>query len=405
MPAQLTKRTSTHTGRVSWQVRVRVGTKTNGSPRYLLRTFPLQREAKAFLEDTLKDLRGGRLVEPSKLTLNAYLDQWLEAAAKPALRPNTFESYCNFLDRYIRPELGEINLDRLTPLLLQAHVERLSKHKVNLRQKKARKGEAAPPAPPARTLSPRTIRYAMTILAAALHQAVKWRMLVVNPCDAIGLPRQTRRQMNALSAEDARKFLEAAKGTRHEALFKLALVTGMRPSEYFGLQWPDVDLKKGTVSVQRALIVTGGRWQLAETKTGRSRRTIPVPTSVVEALRRHKAAQAEQRLKAGPGWEEHKFVFADDLGRPLDRRSVLMTHLRPLLRKAGLPETLRLYDLRHSAATLMLAGGIHPKIAAERLGHASTTMTLDVYSHVTPTMQQAASDKLGELLFGSEGSK
>jgi integrase len=405
MPAQLTKRTSRHTGRVSWQVRVRVGTKADGSARYLLRTFPLQREAKAFLEDTLKDLRGGRPVEPSKLTLNAYLDQWLEAAARPALRPNTFESYCNFLDRYIRPELGEIDLGKLTPLLLQGRVERLSKHRVNLRQKKVRKGEAVPPTPPARTLSPRTIRYAMTILAAALHRAVKWRMLPVNPCDSIELPRQARRQMNALSAEDARRFLEAAEGTRHEALFKLALVTGMRPSEYLGLQWQDVDLKKGAVSVQRALIVTGGRWQFAETKTGRSRRTIPVPASVVETLHRHKAAQAEQRLKVGPAWEDNKLVFPDDIGRPLDRRSVLMTHLRPLLHKAGLSDTLRLYDLRHSAATLMLAAGIHPKIAAERLGHASTTMTLDVYSHVTPTMQQAASDKLGELLFGIEGSK
>jgi integrase len=368
-----------------------------------MKTFAKQGAAKAFVQATLEDIRGGKLVTPSTLTLDAYLDHWLEKAAKPALRPNTFESYRESLALYIRPELGRFQLDKLKPLLLQQQLENLGKRKVKAQKRTKAKGKGTPSAPPPpRTIAPRTVRYAFSVLAAALRQAVKWRILQLNPLDAVTLPRVPRREMRALDTEAARAFLAAAEGTRHEALFKLALATGMRPSEYLGLGWQHVDLKKGTVSVQRSLIGSGGHWQFAETKTPRSRRTIPIPDAVVEALRRHKAAQAEERLRHGPAWQDHGLVFTNEIGGPLARQNVLRRHLRPLLRKAGLPDTYTLYQLRHTAATLLLSGGVHPKVAQERLGHASITMTLDTYSHVLPTMQQAASDKMEELLFGGK---
>jgi integrase len=400
MPAQITKRLGKG-GKASWAVQLLIGHQADGKPAWLCKTFPTRAGAKAFVQGTLEDLRGGKLVTPSTLSLDAYLDHWLETAAKPALRPNTFASYRESLALYIRPELGRFQLDKLTPLLLQHHLESLGKRKVRVQRRKKAKGKGAPSAPaPPRTIAPRTIRYAFSVLAAALRQAVRWRILPLNPLEAVTLPRVPRREMRALDTEAARAFLIAAKGSRHEALFKLALATGMRPSEYLGLQWQDVDLKKGAVSVQRALIGSGGHWQLAETKTPRSRRTIPIPESVAEALRRHKAAQKEERFSRGPAWKDHGLVFTNEIGGPLARQNVLRRHFRPLLRKAGLPDTYTLYQLRHTAATLLLSAGVHPKVASERLGHASITMTLDTYSHVLPTMQQEASDKVEELLFG-----
>ncbi|MFI5166711.1 MAG: site-specific integrase [Thermoanaerobaculales bacterium] len=226
-------------------------------------------------------------------------------------------------------------------------------------------------------------------------------------------PRQPRREMRALGKEEAARFLEALHGTEHEALFVLALATGMRPGEYLGLGWKDVDLEKGTVTIQRTLVQIKGkwglrtsvgtkeRWSFGEPKTSRGRRTLPIPASVVDLLLQHRVHQLEQRLQVANVWEDHDLVFANEIGQPINRYNLVNRHFKPLVRKAGLAPTLRLYDLRHSAATLLLAAGIHPKVASERLGHASIVMTLDTYSHVLPDMQKEASDKMEELLFGN----
>lgn len=414
MPAEITRRVSKLTGAVTWQVRVKLGPGPDGKPRELVKTYKLQREAKAYVEDTRKDIRGGKVVEPSKLTLGEYLDRWLEDAAKPALRANTLESYSDYLKLYVRPELAGFKLDQLSPLVLQRFVNGMTE-----------KG-----------LAPRTVRYAFSVLAAALKQAVKWRILQFSHCAAVELPKPKRREMQALGRVGAAAFLEAAEGTRHAALFKLLLGTGMRPSEALGLLWTDVDLDRGAVAVQRSLVRTREGWQLAEPKTARSRRVVPIPAGVTEALRQHRATQLEARMKLGRVWENHGLVFTNEVGGPLDGHNILNRHFRPLLLKARLPKAhvdaceqctakkwrqgrglcdegaklralaaaevagLRLYDLRHSAATLLIQAGTHVKVVSERLGHASAMMTLDVYSHVLPDMQREASDKMESILFG-----
>ncbi len=131
-------------------------------------------------------------------------------------------------------------------------------------------------------------------------------------------------------------------------------------------------------------------------KTPRSRRSIPIPAEVVALLRVHRKAQLEMRMKSGAGWEDHDLVFSDKNGSPLDRQNLLRRHLRPVLKKAGLDQELTLYSLRHSCASLLLAAGVHPKVVSERLGHPSITTTLDVYSHVTPNIQEEATAQLGE---------
>ena len=162
----------------------------------------------------------------------------------------------------------------------------------------------------------------------------------------------------------------------------------------------DIDFDSARIQVRRSLDWRRkGLWEFSEPKTVRSRRSIPIPAEVVGRLREHRRVQAEQRLKAGPDWGDHSLVFCDLKGEPLDRQNLLRRHLRPLLKKAKISPYLTLYGLRHSCATLMLAAGIHPKVVSERLGHSSITITLDVYSHVLPSLQVEASETLAEVMF------
>jgi integrase len=175
----------------------------------------------------------------------------------------------------------------------------------------------------------------------------------------------------------------------------------MRPEEYLGLQWKDINFERGTVTVRRALVWRrkGGGWILEEPKTPQSRRTIPLPVSVLRSLTEHKRKQAEERLRAGTDYQNHDFVFAGEFGTPLLTSNIFRRHFKPILTTAKLPDSIRLYDLRHTCATLLLAAGENPKVVSERLGHASIVLTLDTYSHILPTMQQAATAKLESLLF------
>lgn len=175
----------------------------------------------------------------------------------------------------------------------------------------------------------------------------------------------------------------------------------MRPEEYLALKWSDVDLDTRTAVVARTLVRRkGGGWYFGEPKTSRSRRTVTFPESIAKALRVHRSKQAEAKLRLGASYSQENLVFATVQGSPLNIRNLTQRHFKPILLQAGLTQGIRLYDLRHTCATLLLGANVHPKIVSERLGHASITLTLDTYSHVLPTMQQGASDKLERILYG-----
>lgn len=344
-----------------------------------------KKDAQAYLNKVLREKDLGIFVEPARMSLNQYLDRWLTTAARPRLRPSTFQSYEYVLRQYIRPTLGSRPLDKITPLDIQALYTALGK----------------------RGLSSRTIRYSHTVLRNAMSQAVRWRLLAHNPATDVDLPKQRREEMRPLSPTEARRFLEAAAEDSLGILFELLLTTGLRPGEALGLTWPDVDLEAGRLHVQRSLSkdAKGGDWRLQPPKTPRARRTVPLLPSTVQALRRHRRHQAEERLKAGTAWRDSDLVFTGRNGAPLEYRNLVKRHFKRVLEKAGLPNNIRLYDLRHTCATLLLAAGENPKIVSERLGHASIAMTLDVYSHVLPDMQESAVAKLNGLLYGFAGKK
>jgi integrase len=354
-----------------------------GEGHYVNKTIHgTKKEASTYLSTALTAISTGTFVGASPLTVNAYLDRWLKTAAQPRVTERTFAGYKDLVRRYVTDDFGGQRLSDLRPLRIQKLYADMQ----------------------ARGLSARTVRYFHAVLTSALKQAVRWGMLARNPAEAVDLPKQFRKEMHALSPDEAARFLKAAAEDRWGVLFAFALATGMRPEEYLGLQWKDVDLAHGTVTVRRALIWKdkGGGWYFGEPKTTRSRRSIPLPASTTRALAEHWRQQAAERLKAGADYQSNDLVFATAGGSPLMPRNLKRRHFRPILKRAKLPEDFRLYDLRHSCATLLLSAGEHPKVVSERLGHASITLTLDVYSHVLPTMQEAASQRLESILYSKQ---
>jgi integrase len=314
------------------------------------------------------------------LTLGKYLDRWLKSAKKK-VSERTYGSYESLLTSYVRPVLGKKKLSKLRPLDFQAVVDSMND----------------------KNLSPRTVRYAHTVVSSAMKQAVRWKIMTSNPAQFVELPKNIRKEMQALSVEQAKKFLKKAEADEYGLLFELALVTGMRPEEYLALQWDDLDFHRDILSINRALVrkrKVGKEekgWYFAEPKTKQSRRTIPLADYLMVKLKAHKKKQLEYRLKKGDKYENHNLVFTSSSGSPISIRNLERRHFKPILVAAKLPN-IRLYDLRHSCATLLLIAGEHPKVVAERLGHANISLTLEVYSHVMPTMQESATEKLSALL-------
>jgi integrase len=281
--------------------------------------------------------------------------------------------------RYLTPELRARKLIELTPTDIQEWINALT----------------------ARGLGARTIRLAHATVRACLNRAVKLDKIPRNVARAVDLPRHSHVERVVFSPTEARRFLEAAKGDRWEAFFSLQLHAGLRPGEALGLLWSD--LEGSVLRIRRALIrVPHQPLQLAATKTGKSR-SIPLGAETLEALRKHRVAQIEGRLLLGASYDDRGLIFANEMGGFADDHNIICRHFKPILRRARLRH-MRLYDLRHSCATLLLAAGEHPKVVQERLGHSSIAMTLDVYSHVIPGMQESASQRLESLLSAREPS-
>ena len=359
-------------GRQRWLVRVFLGRERDTRKRrYHNRTIHgTARRAQEYLTKMLRERDLGRGLEGSEITLGEFLDRWLETAAKPKLREKSYRSYDGLLRRYIRPALGERILRTITPLDVQVTCQCLVD----------------------RGLSSRTIRYTLSVLHSAMRQAIRWRLLLQDPTEGTQLPRLGRREMRVLNAEQARIFLEAALKTHYGLAFAVALTTGMRPSEYLALKWPDIDWERGTVSVVRSLEKVKGSWRFADTKRDRSRRVIKLQAWVLENLKALDASRPR------PKCDMPDLVFTTPAGRPMHSDKVA-ERFKAILRHAGLP-AIRLYDLRHTAATLALSAGVPPKVVAEQLGHASAAFTLDVYSHLLPHMQEEAAKKVEQVLGG-----
>ena len=364
-------------GERKWLVRVYLGRdRETRKRRYHNRTLcGSLRQAQEYLTKRLHERDLCRGVEGVKITLNEYLDHWLNTAAKPKLREKTYRDYEAMLRRYIRPEAGRKMLAVLSSLDLQGAYQQMID----------------------RGLSARTIRYTHAVLRSALRQAVRWQVLLNDPTQSVQLPRQQHREMRVLTTEQARTFLKIALATPQGHIFTVALTTGMRPSEYLALCWQDIDWEHGTVSIVRTLERNNGQWRFAETKRVRSRRVVKLQDWVLSLLKKLRSARTQGTTSTNVQIGSMGLIFVTAAGQPINEDYLVKKHFKPILRQAGLPD-IRLYDLRHTTATLALTVGIPPKVVSEQLGHASAAFTLDTYSHVLPHMQEEAAAKMEAAL-------
>jgi integrase len=228
------------------------------------------------------------------------------------------------------------------------------------------------------------------VLHRALGQAVRWNVISQNPAANVVRPKVPRHEVNALSPAQSRRLLEVAKGGPYEALYVLALTTGLRQGELFGLRWKDVNLRRRSISIQRAIVEVNGQIHVSEPKSAKGRRQVELSQRAVDAIRAHR-----KRLPATPHPEA--WMFADSKGGPIRKNNFTRRFWWPLRERAGL-DGVRFHDLRHTAASLLLSAGVHPKVVQERLGHSSVVLTLDVYSHILGSLQRDAADRIDEVL-------
>lgn len=272
------------------------------------------------------------------------------------------------------PALATVPLARLTP----AQLQRLYRDKL------------------ASGVAPTTVLHIHKVLSRALAQALREDLVSRNVATLVDPPRVGAANVRAFSIEQARRFVAGVSGSRLEAAFLVALGAGLRRGELLALSWDDVRLEDGHLAVRRSLMKVPGGWQLAEPKNAASRRVVKLPEFAVDALRRHRTRQLEERL-AAPVWEDSTLVFTTTVGTPIDGRNFLR-EFKEIAARAGMPATFTVHSLRHSAATLMLALGVQPKVVQEALGHSRIAVTMDLYSHVLPHLQEEAAAKMDRLL-------
>lgn len=306
----------------------------------------------------------GTLAEPRRMRLAEYLKHWLEDVARPSIRASTYVRYDSLIRTHIVPLIGRAPISDLQPSVLQNLYTNLEKSGA----------------------SPRTREFVHAVMHKAFKQALRLGYVQRNICDAVQKPRVPRKAMKCWSQEDANLFLSENSDDRFYALYVLALTTGLRQGELFGLKWEDIDFRGPSLAVRRSVTEINGILSTDEPKTAKGRRVVVLPDKVMTALRQHR----ERMLAEG---HHTDWVFCDTKGGPLRKSNFRKNNFLRAVKRAQLP-SIRFHDLRHTAATILLSQGVHPKVVQERLGHAQIAMTLDIYSHVLPSMQHEAAQKL-----------
>ena len=366
-----------------WEARFTVG-RDPGTGKQIQRSVygSTQKEVRQKLAQAVAEVDNGTYQAPSKMTVGQWLDIW-QKDYLGGVKPFTAQGYEKNVRVYIKPALGAIKLDALNAHTVQKFINDMGKPH-----------EDKPP------LSPKTVRNAHGVLHKALQQAVKVGYIRFNPADACELPRLERKEINPLDSDAMAAFMRAIGGHRFEAIYLTMLFTGMRRGEAFGLLWDCVDLDKGTIRIDRQLQNIPGRpgeFRLISTKNGKGR-TITAAPFVVELLKKHRARQLRDRLKSGPLWQDHGYVFCNEVGEHLSPSTVYHNY-KEIVASIGLPD-LRLHDLRHSYAVASLRAGDDVKTVQSNMGHHTAAFTLDVYGHVTEEMKRASADRMEAYIKG-----
>lgn len=352
--------------------------------------FATKKAAQAFLTVQLRAIQTGEFVERDVTTLAGWFDRW-HAGASVRLKPTTADKYLRDFDRYVRPSLGSVRLQALTPLHLDGLYAGLLRTGGSGPVGGTRSGEG---------LSPTSVGHVHRLLHKVLADALRKGLVVRNAAAAATPPKQVQpweHHNDVWTPEQMRAFLAAVAEDRLFALWRLLVMTGCRRGEAVGLHWSDLDLDDGAWTVRRALVVVNGQPTEGTPKSGRTR-CISLDPATVAALRVHHRAQAAERLAWGPAYQDSGYVFANEDGTLL-HPNTLTKRFAALAERVGLPH-IRLHDLRHSAITASLARGVPMLVVSERAGHASTAFTMNQYGHVTEAMGRDAATRLAEAVDG-----
>lgn len=338
------------------------------------------KEAETELRRLLREVDTGEHVEPNKQTVKTLLDKWLKHASSH-VSPKTHERYTQLINNNISPILGGRKLKALRPI----HIDEAWSHLLTKGRMDGKGG-----------LSPQTVKHCHRVFKQALGQAVRWQFLARNPADQVDPPKVSRKVMNVLDAEDTIRLLEGIKETQFYIPTLIAVMTGLRRGEVLALRWRHMDIESGRLSVVQSLEQTNeGGLRFKETKNSKAR-LVDMPSLLIEELRRHRLKQAEAFLKLGERQTDDHLITCGYDGEPMKPEHLSREFPKAVV-KAGLPRV-NFHTLRHSHATLMLTGGVHPKIAQERLGHSSISITMDLYSHLVPGLQKEAAEKVDTAL-------
>ncbi len=377
------------------------------------RSFRLKEDAQNALDERLSEIRRGEVIVDRNLTVGEYLDQWLEAKEAAGLRATTVSAYRSHIELYLRPHLGRVKLRDLRG----THIERMLAE------------IAKPPAKPApgakipkgakrnpRALSPASIRRVHATLRSALGSAKKKRLVPFNAAEDLELPRAARPRVHPWEAEELGRFLDHAQGDRLAPLFEVAAYTGLRRGELVGLRWDDITIRtidaqtRGFITVRQQVVEVDGtgvacqfcggehrgyRFGPPKTASGESRR-VDLDPNTVGVLLAQQLAQQVEREDWADAYNEHDLVFAREDGSPVPPGDVTAAFYR-LTDAAGL-RRVRLHDLRHGQASLMLAAGISIAVVSKRLGHSSISITSDTYSHLLEGVGQHAAEAAADLV-------
>ena len=370
-------------GKDSYSCRVSIGKNASGKYRFHSETVRgTKKDAEKHLSEMLSQQDKGTFIKPTKTTLSEYLERWLTDYVKPNLGPRTYEGYESIVRCHLTPGLGHIQLMQLKPQHLQKYY---AAKLTGIGQD--HKG----------ALTQTTVSHHHTCLHRALKMAVRWGLISSNPADAVTPPRPQHTDMKTMNEDELQIFLAEAKKTPYYTMFYTFLFTGMRRSEVLALRWNDVDLLMCQISVTQTLHhLRDGSMIYRQPKTVKGRRLISLSPSLALVLTELKDNKKQERTLLGTKLKETELVFGTPEGNPLLPDMISNTWLR-IIKRAGLSH-FRLHDARHTHASLLLKQGVHPKVVQERLGHATISTTLDLYSHVSPGLQEKAAIGFDKVL-------
>jgi integrase len=323
-----------------------------------------------------REVDAGKVSRVKTPSLSELMTRWFETVLSREVARSTYDNYYSIVKYHVLPVLGRRKLTDITV----ADVDRLLTFKLGA------------------GLSPSTVHRVRALISQCLDQGVRWGDVPSNVARLSRPPRMERPEGRTLTREQAQQFLETLKEHRHESLYLLMLSTGMRRGEALGLKWEDLNPATGVVRIKRNLKREGGRIVTADTKTLKSRRAVNLPIPVLEALQRNRELQDAERADLGDGWIESGFIFTTSIGTPIDPRN-LYREFTQICERAGLGHW-HPHELRHSAASLMLASGVKLQVVSEVLGHSSIRMTADIYGHILDPDRQQAASAMSEVLWG-----